>query len=518
MRALLRSVVAGMVLLLAASPASAESVDDAITELDLDRARRLLEGAKGDAESLGLTRARLSIYAGECDLAEAQLSAPTLGESKEGAPLRALAENCARATAAGFVVEDRARGIVLRLQDDADRVLAPFLFEVAAKARDALGRDLGKDLPRPLRIDLVRDLFSLSAVSGLPLKAAETTGTLAVARWGRVIMLTPRAVPSGYPWQDTLAHELTHLVVTRATRDNAPLWLQEGVAKREESRWRDARPFDDPTWADVAARRALENGRSVGIDKLGPSIAMLPTPEQASIAYAEVSSFVTHFIAESGRPALELLFLDLKGTGRGNANPALVSVSGYDLSQWNRRWQAGLLAVPPRDPRSERQALPPTKNLRALARKSRLGDLLYERGAEKAALALYDEALALGPHEAAVRFRAAWASLAVPEPDPAAWRTRLGTQADIRGTHGGWFALEGRRFREDGAESDARTTLDHALGLDPLSEEVACEGYREASSHTTVPTFPSEPDKKRLCEAQRVEKKASLERLRKRPR
>jgi len=268
----------------------------------------------------------------------------------------------------------------------------------------------------------------------------------------------------------------------------------------------------------VAARRALENGRSVGIDKLGPSIAMLPTPEQASTAYAEVSSFVTHFIAESGRPALELLFLDLKGTGRGNANPALVSVSGYDLSQWNRRWQAGLLAVPPRDPRSERQALPPTKNIRALARKSRLGDLLYERGAEKAALALYDEALALGPHEAAVRFRAAWASLAVPEPDPAAWRTRLGTQADIRGTHGGWFALEGRRFREDGAESDARTTLDHALGLDPLSEEVACEGYPEVPSHTSAPTFPSEPDKKRLCEAQRVEKKASLERLRKRPR
>ncbi|HEX6271891.1 MAG TPA: hypothetical protein VFZ53_02570, partial [Polyangiaceae bacterium] len=195
MRALLRLAVAALGLLAVYSQAYAESVDDAITELDLERARRLLEGAKGDAESLGLTRARLSIYAGECDLAQAQLSSPTLGESREGAPLRALAESCARATAAGFVVEDRPRGIVLRLQDDADRALAPFLFDVAAKSRDALERDLGKDLPRPLRIDLVRDLFSLSAVSGLPLKAAETTGTLAVARWGRVIMLSPRAVP-----------------------------------------------------------------------------------------------------------------------------------------------------------------------------------------------------------------------------------------------------------------------------------------------------------------------------------
>jgi hypothetical protein len=516
MKTLFSCATAALVLLVAWSSASAENADDAITELDLERARKLLEGAKGDAESLGLTRARLSIYAGECDLAQAQLSAPTLGESREGAPLRALAESCARATAAGFVIEDRARGIVLRLQDDADRVLAPFLFDVAAQSRDALARDLGKELPRPLRIDLVRDLFSLSAVSGLPLSAAETTGTLAVARWGRVIMLSPRATPRGYPWQDTLAHELTHLVVTRASRDHAPLWLQEGIAKREESRWRAARPFDDPTWADATARAALESGRSVGIDNLGPSIAMLPTPEQASTAYAEVASFVTYFIAESGRPALELLFLDLKGTHRAEGGPALLSVSGYDLSQWNRRWQSALLAVPARDPRAERQELPRTTNIRALARKSRLGDLLAERGAAKAALSLYDEALELGPHEPSVRFRAAWTSLSVAGIEPGGWRTRLGTLAGVRGAHGGWMALEGRRLREDGSATEAATTLEHALGLDPLTEEVACEGRPERSSGGDPQAAPA-PQKKRLCDAVRAEKKASLERLRKRP-
>jgi hypothetical protein len=497
-----RSLLVGFGLFAAISFAWADTADDAITELDLERARGLLDRAKGDAESLGLTRARLAVYSGECDVAQAQLSAPTLGESKEGAPLRALAESCARATAAGFVVEDRAQGIVLRLQDDSDRVLAPYLFDVAAKARDVLERDLGKDLPRPLRIDLVRDLFSLSAVSGLPLKAAETTGTLAVARWGRVIMLSPRATANGYPWQDTLAHELTHLVVTRATRDNAPLWLQEGVAKREESRWRAARPFDDPTWADVTARRALENGRAVGIDNLGPSIAMLPTPEQASIAYAEVASFVTHFIATSGRPALELLFLDLKGTPRGNGDAALLSVSGYRLSDWNRRWQTALLEVPPRDPRAERGAHPPLGNLRGFSKKMRLGDLLSARGAKKAALIQYDEALALGPHEPSVRFRAAWTSLFLPSDDPRAWRERLGTLAEIRGPHGGWFALEGRRLSEDGAGAEASMTQGHALGLDPLSEEVACEGQ---PSKGGASTFPSDPNRRKLCEAARAD-------------
>jgi hypothetical protein len=513
MRAVFRFAALTLSLVALAATAWADSADDAITELDLERARTLLEKAKGSTESLGITRARLAIYSGECDVAQAQLSAPTLGESREGAPLLAFAESCARATAADLVIEDRARGILLRLQDDADAVLAPFLFDLAARARDSLARDLGTTLPRPLRIDLVRDLFSLSAVTGLPLSAAETTGTLAVARWGHIIMLSPRATPSGYPWQDTLAHELTHLVVTRASRDNAPLWLQEGIAKREESRWRDARPFDDPTWADVMARGALESGRSVGLDRLGPSIAMLPTPEAATIAYAEVSSFVTHFIAETGRPALELLFLDLKGNRRGEADAALRSVSGYTLEEWNRRWHAELLEVPPRDPRAEKESHPRIADPRALARRTRLGDLLAARGANAAALTQYDAALALAPHEPSVRFRAAWASL---EGSDAGWGDRLGTMKEIRSAHGGWLALEGRRLAEQGKALESASTLEHALGMDPLSEAVACEGAREPSSVASGKS-PGRPDKRRLCETVRTDQRKALERERKRP-
>src|SRR5687767_11718168 len=145
-----------------ARPATARDVEDAIIEIDLGRARKLLDRASAEATRLAIERARLSIYLGECDSAAAQLSAPTLAETKEGASLGSLARTCARATAAGFIVEDAARGIWMRLQDDADRVLAPFIMDSAARARDAVSADLGVDLPRPLRIDLVRDQFSLS--------------------------------------------------------------------------------------------------------------------------------------------------------------------------------------------------------------------------------------------------------------------------------------------------------------------------------------------------------------------
>ena len=261
------------------------------------------------------------------------------------------------------------------------RPLAPFLFDVAARARDAFARG-GRRSAAPLRIDLVADLFRCPPYPAWPLTAAETTGTLAVARWGRVILLSPRAASLGFPWQDTLAHEIAHLMVTRATRDHAPLWLQEGMAKRLESSWRGPRPFDEPGWADATAYRAQLEGRSVGIDRLGPSIAMLPTPEAASIAFAEVTSFVAYFAREAGEPALKLLFADLKGSGQHGADVALRSVTGYTLAEWNTALAAGPLA-PAHGPAEGGPSA--GHGGRDLARRVRLSDLLFERGHSRAA-------------------------------------------------------------------------------------------------------------------------------------
>ncbi len=478
----------------------ADNVTDAITEIDLERARQLFETSGGGATFMAIERARLAVYSGDCDAASAQLSAPTLTDTKEGASLAAIAKSCARATAAGFVVDAPERGVWLRFQDDADRVLAPYLIETAVRARASIARDIGVELLAPLRIDIVRDLFSLSAVSGLPLQAAETTGTLAVARWGKVIFLSPRAVPLGYPWQDTLAHEITHLVVTRASRDRAPLWLQEGVAKREETRWRPARPFDEPGWADTTAREALLAGSSIGLDQLGPSIAMLPTPDAATTAFAEVSSFVKYWIGETGPSALELLLLDLRSTGADNADPALRSVSGYSLSEWNRLWQAQLREAPLRDPRDQLEQSAPVTDPRRLARAMRLGDLLIDRGHSEAALREYRSALDVAPAEPALRYRVARASLLVG--DEAGSAEALGVREKLRGAHGGWLALSSRKLRKEGHSAEADAASEHALAVDPLSEDVACEGAVRAPGGSAP--LPNDAARRALCESTRA--------------
>ena len=255
-----------------------DSMETLITRLDVDRAGELLAALDSKDPAVAIARARWALYRGDCVTASTVLSAPSVAQRPESHAMARVAESCAGVTAEAVVVEDRRLGVWVRVQDDADRVLTPLIADIAARARTALARDLRVDLPRPLRVDLVRDQYSLSMVSGLPIEAAQTTGTVAVARWGRVIMVSPRAAPMGYPWQDTLAHEITHLALSRASGDNAPLWLQEGIAKREETQWRSTRPLDDRARHTEQARAALLAGEDVGIDRLGPSIAMLPTP------------------------------------------------------------------------------------------------------------------------------------------------------------------------------------------------------------------------------------------------
>jgi hypothetical protein len=465
------------------------ALSDAITEIDLERAQKLAASIDSETPQFLVERGRMLLYLGDCVGAAAVFSNPATTESKEGAQLAGWARGCAHATAAGFVVEDKARGIWLRLQDDADRVFAPFVFQVAAQARDRIGAELGVDLPRPLRIDMVRDLFSLSAVTGLPLEAAETTGTLAVARFGRIIIISPQATRSGYHWEDTLAHELTHLLVTRATRDRAPLWLQEGIAKREETRWREPRPFDPKDWAEETAARALRHGRQVGIDKLGPSIAMLPTPEAAATAYAEVQSFMSYLIREQGEAALRLFFLDLKGLSVDDPNAALRSVTGYDLSAWNLRWQKSLLESSFGQALSAPSApLPRGFDPLDLARRTRLGELLIGAGFGAELAPVLGPGVA-GP-EPTFRFSQARAELARHDPEKAA--ERLGAETEIDALYGPWFGLKGRLLEKTDPKA-AERSFQLGLASDPLAEEVACRGRFSIGQELDDPSFLAPP-------------------------
>lgn len=461
----------------------------AILELDLATARSILDNVENNEPPLAIERARLALYEGECDRAATLLSRADLGMSDETKHLGEIARGCARATAATVIVHDREKGVWLRLQDDEDQALAPLLVDVAVKARDALAKDLGVRLPSPIRIDLVRDQLTLSAMTGLPYEAAKTTGTVAIAKWGRVTMLSPRT--DGYGWMDTLAHELSHLALTAGTRDKAPLWLQEGIAKREETRWRERWPHDDLPSTDAFAAVGIGMGLGRPLDKLGPSIAMLPSAEQAAVAYAEVSSFVKFFASEVGDDALPRLVVEVKAAdGDDPAGAALQKVSGLDLAGWDGRWRQHLATVP-KDIPEELKPGARIPQMKKVGKHARLGQLLAGRGHHRSAAIEHAIAQAAMPWEASVRCNLAAALLGSGDTQNA--RQLVADPSEVHGRHGRYWSLHGLLVPPP--DGDPRAFF---LGVasDPLNPDVACE-------EKAAPETPADPIKKALCEAAR---------------
>jgi hypothetical protein len=482
--------------------ATVTDVMAAINSLQLDRAQELMGKVSANAEQSAALRARLALYRGDCDEARAILRTANGAQDQVIHAGLELAEGCARAVAGAKMISDASRGVWIRIQDDADESLAQLVADVAARARDATAKKLGISLPRPLRIELVMDQASLSALTGLPLQAAETTGTVAVARWGRVTMLSPRSFAKGYPWQDTLAHEITHLLVTAATRDNAPLWLQESLAKHFEVAWRPPRPLDDIPNQHALARNAWRQGRSVGIDKLGSSIALLPSPESARIAYAEVYDFLDFILLNTGWSTVRLLLHELRDLGADSS--ALVSTTGYSQPEWILRWRA---ALSKEEVSGERGADAPQRALSErdieVARRTRLAELFVSRRAWAAVdkeLLARDVASSDRPE---VRALAGLAKLQQATPERAV--TALGSAEELATLQGEWLALRGRALMELGRTSEADLQFDLALAFAPTEERVSCEGRCQSDSRASgsIGPFSTDPARRALCLAAR---------------
>jgi hypothetical protein len=468
--------------------------------LDYALAHRELEGADPDSPAVAYAAGHLALHEGDCDKATSLLSLPGVDKGEKGEALADVARGCARVTAATVVERDEAAAIEVRFQDELDKPLLPYIVETAVKAREALTKDLQVDWPRPTRITVVRDLLSLSAMTGLPYEAAQTTGTVAVAKWGRVTLLSPRASRHGYTWRDTLAHELTHLAVTRASADRAPLWLQEGVAKREEVRWRAPGPFDGRPAPEAIVKRGIELKLDLPLDKLGPSIAMLPSADAALVAFAEVTSFVQYYVATSGPEALPKLLQELKA--RRPIDESLVNATGGDLKAWDQKWRSYLVGLKT-DKLPSLYALGQTPpNLKDVRERTRLAELLFGRDHVPEALkeldAIDTKDKLTDPSLRALRARVLDASGKTKDAE-----ALVQDPKDVLSSVGAWWALRGRFARTRGDETLAAESFWEALAADPLDEEVACEAMEASAA-------PKDAARRLLCEAARARKEPKV--------
>jgi len=293
-------------------------------------------------------------------------------------------------------------------------------------------------------------------------------------------MVSPRAMQQGFPWADTLAHEITHLLLSRATADRAPLWLQEGIAKREERRWREVQAFDDvPNFAEKAYQAERE-GKAVGVDSIGPSIAMLPSAEAASIAFAEVTAYMEYWIEQNGPRALPYLLKEMEVAP--DADAAMRGVSGFGVAEWQVLWRAQLREKFKVPEVSEEFVVGDKLGPRALARVMRLTELLTVEGFAEEAAELASTNSDRASHVAAFRFLMGRAAVMAGREDS---DLLLGELSEIEDPHAGWLSLRASRMANDKTSPEAQRLFAQALGLDPLLPEVVCNGTPWVGKNTT---------------------------------
>lgn len=239
-----------------------------------------------------------------------------------------------------------------------EEILAPYALETLEAIREALSKDLGYGPPGKIRVEVVNDARELSKVSTLTLRQIVTTGTIAICKFNKLMVTSPKAVLRGYDWQDTLAHEFVHLVVSQKSHNTVPIWFHEGLAKYLESRWRGAAGLSmSPSTLALLGDR-VKKDKLISFEKMHPSIALLPSAEDAATAFAEVFFAVDLIYREQGTTGLRAV-IDELASGKDDKK-AVEAATHRTFPAFEKAWLAHVKKQPfPKDmiPMSEEKVV-----------------------------------------------------------------------------------------------------------------------------------------------------------------
>jgi len=383
---------------------------------------------------------------------------------------------------------------VLRTRPGKDTLLAPYALEALEKAYAGLTKDLGIEPSQKVRVEIYDSARSLAHVSPLTIDQIKNSGTIALCKYSRLMVTSPKALLRGYPWLDTVSHEFVHYLVTQKGRNTVPIWLQEGLAKFLETRWRGAPGMAVDDMSLSLLQDAAKKGKLIPFAKMHPSIAMLPTQEQAALAFAEVEAAIRLLYQRGGQAALTEL-VSAMAAGMTDEE-AVAQAYGKSFAEFEADWQAELKkprakavsqkAVRPsvakklvfKEDAKGRAEPPPLDAAAADAppdqegkRAARLGEILYARRRWAAAAKEYARARQRVAREVPhIARRYAFAQMQLgrfPEAEEAL-RSAVERDPDDEAAQ----ALYAHVLVKRGALDKARVALDNGIAVDPFDPDL----------------------------------------------
>jgi len=335
---------------LAAAPrrAASEIADRIETDLDawdVEGAQRGLDDLishDGRSPTAAYYRGRVLFEQGKyLESATAYEEARSRGAAQiDGFEVEARLARAAAEEVKGDEVHESAHFVVLT-RPGKDSLLAPYALDALEKAYAALTQDLGVAPAEKIRVEVYESAQALARVSPLTVAEIKASGTIALCKYNRLMITSPRALLRGYAWLDTLSHEFTHYLVTKKGRNSVPIWLQEGLAKFLETRWRGAPGLAVDESSTVLLTRAARDKRLIPFAAMHPSIAKLPTQEMAALAFAEVEAAIRLLYQRGGQRALTELVAAMAGGASDEA--AVAQAYGKPFNQFEQDWRADLL-------------------------------------------------------------------------------------------------------------------------------------------------------------------------------
>lgn len=461
-----------------------------ISDWQTPQARRLLTPLLADDPDdvdLRFVEGRLLFFEGRYTEALAVLDA-VVGELGDGAPpvMRQFRDEVAttQETLKSFDEFVSPDGRFRIRYTGRDKLVVPFALDVLQKTDAVLAEDFAWRPEGQVVVEIYPEIRFLAAVSPLTEEEIETSGTIALCKYNRLMFTSPRALVRGYQWRDTLAHEFVHYYLTRKSENTVPIWLHEGIAKFQESRWR-AGPGEalDPPQEDLLAR-SLQADKLITFDQMHPSMAKLPSQEAAGLAFAQVHTVIGFLHQRAGYDGINRLIGELRG-GK-DMNPALRAVYGFDLgglwTVWKRAMKgAGLKTYPglvqrslefrrpgdPEDPAAEPEPEYATIEEKKVKDHAHLGELLRARSRFGAALVQYQKAMVIGGDANPLIQNGAAASML----ELGRFDTVPATLERVSAYYPGFVNTHlnlGEALMKLGRDADAVEAFDRAVGINPF--------------------------------------------------
>jgi tetratricopeptide (TPR) repeat protein len=293
--------------------------------------------------------------------------------------------------------------------DGSDRILVHYAKEALEKSYQVLGKLFNFYPSEKILVEFYPNHEPFSQISPLTFKDIMTSGTVALCKYNRIMMISPGALVRGYNWMDTLSHEFTHYILSAKSNNNVPLWLHEGIAKYLESRWRENREYLNPLMKTVLAS-GLSQDYMVSLEAMMPSLAKLKTAEEVQLAYAEVATMVDYMIELKGEEILADITEDF--SKELSIDTILENRLGKNLEEFQKSWKSyvkgknystipGLKAfkfrfknIRPKSSSNEKETDTYKEVVDTQAQNlTRLGDILKSRNYLEAATVEYEKAI-----------------------------------------------------------------------------------------------------------------------------